>query len=66
MALYGLTNLVKLWHIKGPVDVNLPIKKFGTPIQTIGGVKGPWGITFNQRGEVVVTEREGSCVTIII
>ncbi len=46
-------------HIRGspfPVAVKLPIEKFSTPILTIGGVKGPWEIAFNQRGEVVVTE----------
>ncbi len=54
-------------HIKGspcPVAVKLPIKKLGTPILTIGGLKGPWGITFNQRGEVVVTEWRKHCVSI--
>ncbi len=55
-------------HIRGspfPVIVKLPIKKLGTPILTIGGVKGPWGITFNQRGEVVVAEWNRPCVSII-
>ncbi len=46
-------------HIRGSpflVAVKLPIEKLGTLILTIGGVEGPWGITFNQRGEVVVAE----------
>ncbi len=46
-------------HIIGspfPVVVKLLIEKLGTPILTIGGLKGPSGITFNQRGEVVVAE----------
>ncbi len=54
-------------HIRGspfPVAVKLPIEKLGTPILTIGGVEGPRGITFNQRGEVVVTEWNGDCVSI--
>ncbi len=54
-------------HIRGspfPVAVKLPIEKLGTPILTIGGVKGPRGITFNQRGEVVVTEGNGNSVSI--
>ncbi len=55
-------------HFKGspfPVAVKLPIEKLGTPIiiPTIYGMMGPRGITFNQRGEVVVTERDGGCVT---
>ncbi len=54
-------------HIRGspfPVVAKLPIEKLGTPILTIGGVKGPLGITFNQRGEVVVTEWKRHCVSI--
>ncbi len=54
-------------HIRGspfPVAVKLPIEKLGTPILTIGGVEEPYGITFNQRGEVVVTEKNGDCVSI--
>ncbi len=53
-------------HIRGspfPVTMKLPIEKLGTPILTICGVKRPWGITFNQRGEVVVAEW-GHCVSI--
>ncbi len=53
-------------HIRGSpflVEVTSPIKKFSTPIH-IGGVEGPWGITFNQRGEVVVADRNGDCVSI--
>ncbi len=58
---------VELQHIRGspfPVAVKLPIEKIGTPILTISGVEKPWGITFNQGGEVVVTERIVCCVTI--
>ncbi len=47
-----------------PVAVKLPIENLGTPILTIGGMEGPWGITFNQRGEVVVAEWNGNCVSI--
>ncbi len=54
-------------HVRGspfPVAVKLPLEKLGTPILTIDGVKGPWGITFNQRGDVVVSECAGHCVSI--
>ncbi len=54
-------------HIRGSpflVAVKFPIEKLSIPILTIDEVDGPWGITFNKRGEVVVTEREGDCVTI--
>jgi tripartite motif-containing protein 2/3/tripartite motif-containing protein 71 len=54
-------------HIKGSpflVTVKLPIKKLGTPIKTISGLKGPWGVTLNQRMEIVVVESGGHCVSI--
>ncbi len=46
-----------------PVAVKLPIEKLGTPILTIDEVEGPRGIAFNQRGEVVVAEGDGNCVS---
>ena len=55
-------------HIRGspfPVSVKLPIKKLGTPILTIDGVKKPWGITFNQGGREVVVEECGRCCVTI-
>ena len=54
-------------HIKGspfPVTVKLPVQKLGTPIKTIDEVKCPWGVAVNQRGEVIVAERNGYCVSI--
>ncbi len=54
-------------HIKGspyPVTVNLPVQKLGTPVMTIDGVKQPWGITVNQKGEIIVVEQGGNCVSI--
>ena len=54
-------------HIRGSpfsVAVKSPVEKLGTPILTIGGVRGPWGVAINQRGEVVVTERSGHCVSV--
>ncbi len=52
-------------HIRGSpflVAVKLPIEKLGTPILTINEVDG---ITFTQRWEVVVAERDRHCVTIL-
>ena len=54
-------------HVKGSpfrVAVKSPVEKLGTPIRTIGGVKGPWGVAINQKGEVVVAERGGHCVSV--
>jgi tripartite motif-containing protein 2/3/tripartite motif-containing protein 71 len=54
-------------HIKGspfPVTVKLPVQKLGTPIKNISGLKGPWGVAVNQRGEIIVAECSGYCVSI--
>ena len=53
-------------HIKGSpftVTVKLPVQKLGTPIKTITGVRGPWGVAVNQRGEVIVAESVGCCIS---
>ena len=54
-------------HIRGSafsVAVKSPVEKLGTPILAIGGVKKPWGVAINQRGEVVVAERGGDRVSV--
>ena len=54
-------------HIRGSpfsVAVKSPIEKLGTPIRTIGGVGGPWGVAINQMGEVVVTGWGRDCVSV--
>ena len=53
-------------HIAGSpssVAVKSPVEKLGTPILTLGGVKAR-GVAINQRGEVVVTEYDGNCVSV--
>ena len=51
-------------HIKGsPFPVTV-IRKLDTPIEIISGLKGPWGVAVNQKGEVVVGESGGHCVSI--
>ena len=58
---------VKGQHIRGSpfcVAVKMPVDKLGTPILTIDRLKSPWGVAVNQRGEVVVTEEDGHCVSV--
>ena len=47
------------------VTVKLPVQKLGTPIKSIGGVKQPWGVAVNQRGEIIVAESSGHCISIL-
>jgi tripartite motif-containing protein 2/3/tripartite motif-containing protein 71 len=54
-------------HIKGspfPVSVKLPVQKLGTPIKTISGLKVPTGVVLNQKGEIIIAESSGHCVSI--
>ena len=54
-------------HVRGSpssVAVKSPVEMLGTPILTLGGVRKPWGVEINQRGEVVVIECDGHCVSV--
>ena len=54
-------------HIKGSpfrVPVKSPVEKLGTPIRSIGGVSEPRGVAINQKGEVVVAQYYGHCVSV--
>ena len=35
-----------------------------SPVQTLGGVKGPSGVVVNKRGELVVVEKTEHCVSV--
>jgi tripartite motif-containing protein 2/3/tripartite motif-containing protein 71 len=47
-----------------PITVKLSIEKLGTPFHTISGLKQPWGVAINQKGEVVVAECDGHQVSV--
>jgi DNA-binding beta-propeller fold protein YncE len=55
-------------HVRGspfPIAVvKSSFEKPGTPVLTIGEVRGPWGIAINQRGEVVVAECDGHHISV--
>ena len=54
-------------HVRGSpssVAVKSPVEKLGTPILTLDGVREPSGVAIDQRGEVVVTEYRGDCVSV--
>ena len=46
------------------VAVTSPVEKLSKPILTISEVNAPWGVAINQRGEVVVAEWKGHCVSV--
>ena len=54
-------------HIRGSpftISAKSPMEKLGTPILTLRGVRQPWGVAINQRGEVIVAEWGGHCVSV--
>ena len=64
---YQLHIKVEGEHIKGSpftVTVKLPVQKLGTPITIISGLKNPWGVAVNKKGEILVAERDGHCISI--
>ena len=55
-------------HIKGspfPVLVKMPVDKLGCPMHTIDGLNRPFGVTINQRGQIIVSEFMGNCVSVL-
>ena len=54
-------------HIRGSpltISAKSPVEKIRTQILSLRGVKKPWGVAINQRGEVTVTEESGDCVSV--
>ena len=52
---------------QSPLPVQPPgsSEKLCTSVLTIDGVKGPYGVAISSRGEVVVAELGGQCVTLL-
>ena len=46
--------------VRSPVN----LREVGPPILTIGALMGPRRIALTQKGEVVITESEGSCISV--
>ena len=50
--------------IRGSPFAVIGVKNLGTPIRTIGSLHQPWGVAVNQRGEIIVAEHTGHCISI--
>ena len=49
-------------HIKGsPFSITVIMKK---PINIINGLKNPWGVAVNKKGEIIVAEKGRHCISI--
>ena len=42
----------------------IAVKNLSAPTKTIGGINRPWGVAVNQRGEIIVVELDGHCMSI--
>ena len=54
-------------HIKASpfaVTVRMPIKKLGTPIMTITGLRQPWGVVVNKKREIIIAENGADCISV--
>ena len=59
---------VESQHIRGSpfaVLMKLPFAKLGTHIRTIDGLKGPWGVAVDERGQIIVAEYDGKRVSML-
>ena len=60
---------VKGQHIEGSpftISVKSPVERIGGPLLALGKVVGPWGVTVNQKGEVLVTEWIPNCCCVTV
>ena len=52
-------------HIRGSPFAVVALRKFGTPIRTIAGLKKPRGVVINERGQIIVAEDGANCISIL-
>ena len=54
-------------HIKASpfvVTVTRPIERLGTPTMTITGLRNPWGVVVNKKGEIIIAEYDAHCISV--
>ena len=61
---YQLHIKVEGVPIRGSPFTVIAVKNLSTPIRTIGGLNFPWSVAVNQRGEIIVAEHWGHCISI--
>ena len=61
---YQLHVKVEGVPIRGSPFAVIVVKNFSIPIKTIGGLNGPLGVAVNRKGETIVAECSGHCISI--
>ena len=61
---YQLYLKVEGVSIRGSPFAVIVVKNLSTPIRTIASLNQPWGVAVNHRGEIIVAEYNGNCISI--
>ena len=51
-------------HIRGSPFTVLALRKLEAPTRTITGLNGPWGVAVDKRGQIIISEHGGHCISI--
>ena len=55
-------------HISGspyPIAITSSPQSLRKPVRVVRGLNGPYGITTNSKGQIVVAERNGNCISVL-
>ena len=51
-------------HIRGSPFTVVALRKLEAPTRTITGLNGPWGVAVDKRGQIIIAEYGGHCISI--
>ena len=51
-------------HIRGSPFTVVALRKLVAPTRTITGLNGPWGVAVDKRGQIIIAESNGQCISI--
>ena len=63
--LHVRVNDVEISSSPMSIPVSVPPEKRGTPVKTISGLRGPSGVAVTDDRLVIVSERNGHCITVL-
>ena len=51
-------------HIRGSPFAVVALRKLEAPARSIAGLNGPWGVAVDKRGQIIIAEGSGHCISI--
>ena len=51
-------------HIRSSPFTVVALRKLEAPTRTITGLNNPWGVAVNNRGQVIISEQSGHCISV--